>query len=243
MFNLEGNVALVTGASGGLGGAIAKALCEAGAKVALTGTRKSALDALTTDLGITARPFVCDLSSGEGAERLVEKVEEGFGPVDILVNNAGIVRDGLAIRMKDEDWASVIEVNLTAAFRLSRSALRGMLRRRKGRIVNVTSVSGITGNPGQANYAASKAGMIGMSKALALEVATRGVTVNCVAPGFIETAMTESIGEIARTELKKRIPVGRFGQPEEIAAAVLYLASPGASYVTGHTLVVSGGLV
>ncbi len=242
MFDLEDRVALVTGASGGIGGAIARALHQAGAAVALTGTRQPALQELADELGERAEWAVADLGGGGDATALVKQIEESLGPVDILVNNAGITRDGLALRMKDEDWQDVLDVNLTAAFRLVRAVLRGMMRRRSGRIINISSISGILGNPGQANYAAAKAGLIGMSKALALEVAGRGITVNCVAPGFIETAMTEALPEAVREEARERVPLGRFGAPADIGAAVVYLASDEAGYVTGHTLTVGGGL-
>ena len=242
MFDLEHRIALVTGASGGIGGAIARALHQAGASVALTGTRQPALQELADELGERAEWAVADLGGGGDATALVKQVEGSLGPIDILINNAGITRDGLALRMKDEDWQDVLNVNLTAAFRLARAVLRGMMRRRSGRIINITSISGILGNPGQANYAAAKAGLIGMSKALALEVAGRGITVNCVAPGFIETAMTEALPDTVREAALKRVPLGRFGAPAEIGAAVVYLASDEAGYVTGHTLIVGGGL-
>jgi 3-oxoacyl-[acyl-carrier protein] reductase len=242
MFSLDGRKALVTGASGGIGGAIARALHAAGATVTLAGTRKDALDALAADLGARAHVAVADLSSAEGADGLIKSVEAAMGGLDILVNNAGLTRDGLLLRMKDEDWQKVIDVNLTAAFRLSRGALRGMMKARFGRIISITSVVGTTGNAGQANYAASKAGLVGFSKALALEVASRNVTVNCVAPGFIVTAMTDVLNEDQRGKAIAEIPSGRFGEPADIAAAVLYLASDEASYVTGQTLHVNGGM-
>jgi 3-oxoacyl-[acyl-carrier protein] reductase len=242
MFDLGGKSALVTGASGGIGGAIARALHQAGARVVLAGTRRTALDDLAASLGERAFVATADLADGAAADALVKQAEEMSGQVDILVNNAGLTRDQLAVRMRDEDWQQVIEVDLTAAFRLSRAALRGMMRRRWGRIVSISSVVGVAGNPGQANYAAAKAGMIGMSKALAAEVASRGITVNCVAPGFIASAMTEKLGEEQRQRLSQLIPMGRMGTAEEVAACVLFLASDEARYVTGHTLNVNGGM-
>ncbi|HEY0522059.1 MAG TPA: 3-oxoacyl-[acyl-carrier-protein] reductase [Stellaceae bacterium] len=243
MFDFTGKTALVTGASGGIGGAIARALHRQGAAVVLTGTRRDALDRLAGELGGERVHVVpANLADPEAADALVKAAEAAAGQLDILVNNAGLTRDGLALRMKDEDWQAVLDVNLTAAFRLSRAALRGMMKRRAGRIVNITSVVGVTGNAGQANYAASKAGLIGMSKALAAEMAARGVTVNCVAPGFIETAMTDTLSEGQREAGTRAIPMGRFGKSEEVAAAVVYLASNEASYVTGHTLHVNGGM-
>jgi len=243
MFDLSGRTAFVTGASGGIGGAIARALAGQGAIVALGGTRAEPLEALAAELGDKARIVLADIGdrgATDGAFAAAEKALDG--KIDILVNNAGITRDQLALRMKDEDWDRVIEVNLTASFRLSRMALRGMMKRRWGRIIAITSVVGATGNPGQANYAASKAGMIGMSKALAAEVASRGITVNCVAPGFIDTAMTAVLTEEQNQRIAGNVPVGRLGLPAEIAAAVVYLASNEAGYVTGATLHVNGGL-
>jgi len=242
MFALDGKSALVTGASGGIGGAIARALHAAGARVMLAGTRQSALDALAAALGARAFVATADLGLADSADALVKAAEGAMGGLDILVNNAGLTRDGLALRMKDEDWQAVIDVDLTAAFRLSRAALRGMMRRRWGRIVSITSVVGATGNPGQANYAAAKAGLVGLSKALAAEVAARGITVNCVAPGFIATAMTDALAAEQRERLAGSIPMGRVGTPDEVAACVLFLASEEARYVTGHTLHVNGGL-
>jgi 3-oxoacyl-[acyl-carrier protein] reductase len=242
MFDLSGKSALVTGASGGIGGAIARALHRQGAKVVLAGTRRAALDALAGELGEGAHVATADLADPTAAEALVKAAEQAAGQLDILVNNAGITRDNLALRMKDEDWQVVIDVNLTAGFRLARAALRGMMKRRWGRIVGITSVVGVTGNAGQANYAAAKAGMIGMTKSLAAEIASRGVTVNCVAPGFIATAMTDALGEEQRQAAARAIPAGRFGAPEDVAAAVVYLASVEAGYVTGHTLHVNGGM-
>ncbi|MSO77161.1 MAG: 3-oxoacyl-[acyl-carrier-protein] reductase [Alphaproteobacteria bacterium] len=242
MFDLTGRRALVTGASGGIGRAIAEALYGQGAHVALTGTRGDALAAIAADLGERAHVLACDLADPVAAEGLVGRAEAAMGQVDILVNNAGITRDGLAVRMKDEDWQSVIDLNLTAGFRLARAALRPMMRRRHGRIIAITSIVGMTGNPGQANYAAAKAGMTGMTKALAQEVASRGITVNCLAPGFIETPMTEALGEAQRSQLLARIPMGRLGAGPDVAAAVVYLASDEAAYVTGQTLHVNGGM-
>ena len=243
MFDLTGKKALVTGASGGIGGAIARALHGAGAVVALTGTRQAALDELAASLAGRGHVLVADLADSAAAEDLVKRAEEAMGGLDILVNNAGLTRDTLLLRMKDEDWERVIEVNLTAGFRLARAALRGMMKRRFGRIIGIISVVGVAGNAGQANYAASKAGMIGFSKALAQEVASRSITVNCIAPGFIETAMTASLSEEIKTRMLAGIPVGRFGQAVEIAAATLYLASDEAAYMTGQTLHVNGGML
>ncbi len=242
MFDLSGRRALVTGASGGIGQAIARALHAQGATVALSGTRVAALDALKGALGDRAHVIAADLSTAEGAEALVKGSEAALGGIDVLINNAGVTRDGLMVRMKDEDWQQVLDLNLTAGFRLARAALRGMMKQRFGRIVGITSIVGATGNPGQANYAASKAGMVGFSKALAQEVAARGITVNCIAPGFIETAMTGALSEEQRTRILERIPGGRFGAVDEIAAAVVYLASTEAAYVTGQTLHINGGL-
>jgi 3-oxoacyl-[acyl-carrier protein] reductase len=243
MFDLSGRTALVTGASGGLGAAIARALYGAGAKVVLSGTRRPALDALAGELGSRSFVVVADLADAAATEGLL-KASEGAasGAVDILVNNAGLTRDQLAMRMKDEDWQKVIDVDLTAGFRLARAAMRGMMRQRWGRIIGITSVVGVTGNPGQANYAAAKAGMIGMSKALAAEVASRGITVNCVAPGFIATAMTEVLNDDQKGRIAGAVPMGRMGTPAEVAACVLFLASDEARYVTGHTLHVNGGM-
>ncbi len=242
MFDLSEKRALVTGASGGIGGAIAKSLHAAGASVALSGTRVDALQAVADDLGDRAHVTPADLSSAEGAEALINDATTVMGGVDILVNNAGLTRDQLAMRMKDEDWQTVLDVNLTAAFRLSRACLRGMMKARFGRIIGVTSVVGVTGNAGQTNYAASKAGMIGMSKSLAQEVASRGITVNCVAPGFIETAMTDVLSDDLKTKLLAGIPAGRLGHVNDIASACVYLASEEASYMTGQTLHVNGGM-
>jgi 3-oxoacyl-[acyl-carrier protein] reductase len=241
MFDLAGRGALVTGASGGIGAAIARALHRRGAVVLLAGRRREALDALTAELAERAHPLMADIAADGAAEALV-KAAEALAPVDILVNNAGITRDMLALRLKDADWQEVLDTNLTAAFRLSRAALRGMMRRRHGRIVSITSIVGVTGNPGQANYAAAKAGLIGMSKSLAAEVASRGITVNCVAPGFIDTAMTQALDEAQRAQLMARIPAGRLGVGADVAAAVVYLASDEAGWVTGQTLHVNGGM-
>jgi 3-oxoacyl-[acyl-carrier protein] reductase len=243
MFDLTGKNALVTGASGGIGGAIAKALHRQGANVALSGTRAEALEAVKAELGARAHIATCNLSDTASVEALPKAAEAALGgPIDILVNNAGITRDNLFMRMKDEEWDQVIAVNLTAAFRLSRAVLRGMMKKRWGRIISVTSVVGATGNPGQGNYAAAKAGLVGMSKSLAAEVASRNITVNCVAPGFVVTPMTDALTEEQKTALLARIPVGRFGQPGDIGAAVVYLASEEAGYVTGQTLHANGGM-
>jgi 3-oxoacyl-[acyl-carrier protein] reductase len=241
MFDLTGKCALVTGASGGIGGAVARALHGAGATVGLSGTRVAPLEALAAELGGRAHVLPCNLSEPAEVEGLMKRAAEAMGSVDILVNNAGITRDGLMMRMSDDDWAQVIDVNLTSSFRLCRAALRGMMKARWGRIINITSVVGTSGNPGQANYAAAKAGLTGLSKSLAQEVASRGITVNCVAPGLVETAMTEKLNDEQRARILADVPAGRMGQPEEIAAAVLYLASPEAGYVTGATLHVNGG--
>jgi 3-oxoacyl-[acyl-carrier protein] reductase len=242
MFDLSGKTALVTGASGGLGGAIAKALHGAGATVGLSGTRTEPLQALAEELGARAHVLPCNLSDAEAIAALPDQATQAMGGVDILVNNAGITKDNLFIRLSDEDWDRVIALNLTAAMRLSRGVVRGMMKSRWGRIVNVTSVVAAIGNPGQANYAAAKAGLTGMTKAIAAEVATRGITVNCVAPGFITTAMTDQLNDDQRSGLLRRVPMGRMGDPQEVAAAVLYLASPEAAYVTGATLHVNGGM-
>ena len=242
MFRLDGKAALVTGASGGIGAAIARALHAQGARVVLSGTRRDALDALAAELGEGAAACPADLRDPGAADALIAAAEAAFGPLHVLVNNAGLTRDGLALRMKDEDFALVLDLDLAAPFRLARAALRGMVRRRAGRIIGIGSVVGATGNAGQANYAAAKAGLMGLTKALAQEVASRGITVNLVAPGFIETAMTDALGEEQRKAAAGRIPLGRLGQPEDVAAAVLYLASDEAAWVTGATLHVNGGM-
>ena len=243
MFSLAGKTALVTGASGGIGAAVAKALHGAGATIAISGTRAAVLEELKAALGgERVHVVTCNLSSAEDVEKLIPAAEAAMGGLDILVNNAGITRDGLAMRMKDEDWQAVIDVNLTSSFRLARAAMKLMMKKRWGRIVSITSVVGVTGNPGQANYVASKAGLIGMSKSLAQELASRNVTVNCVAPGFIATAMTEALNDKQKEAILGRIPAGRMGSSGDIAAAVLYLASEEAGYVTGQTLHVNGGM-
>jgi len=242
MFDLSGKTALVTGASGGIGGAIARALHAQGAVVGLHGTRREALDTLAAELGERVHVLPANLSDPAAVEQLAKDAEAALGSIDILVNNAGLTRDGLVLRMKDEDWQTVLDVNLTAAFRLCRAAIKGQMKRRSGRIVNITSIVGVTGNPGQVNYAASKAGLIGMSKSLAQEVASRGITVNCVAPGFITSAMTDALNDDQKGKLLSGIPAGRMGSVEEIAAAVVYLASAEAAYVTGQTLHVNGGM-
>jgi 3-oxoacyl-[acyl-carrier protein] reductase len=242
MFDLAGMNALVTGATGGLGGAIAKALHAQGATVALSGTRAAALEALAGELGSRVHVLPCNLGDAAQVEALVPDAEKAMGQLDILVNNAGITRDGLFMRMKDEDWEQVLNVNLTSSFRLSRACLRGMMKRRFGRIVSITSVVGVTGNAGQGNYAASKAGMIGMSKSLAAEVASRNITVNCVAPGFISSPMTDVLNEKQKESIMATIPAGRLGEGNDVAAAVVYLASREAGYVTGQTLHVNGGM-
>jgi 3-oxoacyl-[acyl-carrier protein] reductase len=242
MFDLTGKAALVTGASGGIGGAVARALHAQGATVTLSGTRTGPLEALAAELGGRVHVLPCDLSDAAAVEALPKKAAEVMGAVDVLVNNAGITRDQLMMRMSDADWLAVLEVNLTSVMRLSRGVLRGMMKARWGRIVNVSSIVGVTGNPGQANYAAAKAGVIGMSKSLAAEVASRGITVNCVAPGFVATAMTDALNDEQKARLMGGIPAGRMGTSEEIAAAVVYLASTEAAYVTGQTLHVNGGM-
>ncbi len=242
MFDLTGKAALVTGASGGIGGAVARALHGAGATVGLTGTREGPLEELAGALGERAHVLPCDLSDAAAVEGLPKRAVAAMGGLDILVNNAGITRDNLFMRMSDAEWDEVLNVNLTSAFRLSRGALRGMMKARWGRIVNVGSVVGATGNAGQGNYAAAKAGLVGMSKSLASEVASRGVTVNVIAPGFVATAMTDKLSGDQREKILAQVPAGRMGEPAEIGAAALYLASPEAAYVTGAVLHVNGGL-
>jgi len=242
MFDLTGKNALVTGASGGIGAEIARRLHAAGAVVGVSGTRLDPLEALAAELGDRAHVLPCNLSDPEAVAALPKQAADAMGSVDILVNNAGITRDNLFMRMSDEEWQSVLDVNLTATMKLCRGVLRGMMKARWGRIVNISSVVGTTGNPGQGNYAAAKAGMVGMSKSLASEVASRGITVNAVAPGFIATAMTDKLSDDQKEKINTQIPAGRMGQPEEIAAAVLYLAAPEAAYVTGATLHVNGGM-
>jgi len=243
MFDLTGKTALVTGATGGIGAEIARALHAQGASVVLSGTREAVLQELAQSLGERASVASANLSDPGAVDGLVEKAEAAAGaPLDILVANAGITKDGLLLRMKDEDWEQVIKINLESYFRLARAALKGMMRRRYGRIIGITSVVGVTGNPGQANYAASKAGMIGFSKALGQEVASRGITVNCVAPGFIESPMTDALNEQQKTQILSTIPSGRLGAGADVAAACVYLASAEAGYVTGQTLHVNGGM-
>lgn len=242
MFDLSGKTALVTGATGGIGGAIARALHGQGAQVILSGTRAEALQALQSELGARSQALPCNLSDPAAVDGLFAQAESLAGDVHIVVSNAGVTRDGLLLRMKDEDWETVLKVNLEAYFRLARSALKTMMRRRGGRIIGITSVVGVTGNPGQTNYAASKAGMIGFSKALAQEVASRNITVNCVAPGFIASPMTDALNEQQRAAILGRIPAGRLGEGTDVAAACVYLASDEAAYVTGQTLHVNGGM-
>ncbi|MFZ5675158.1 MAG: 3-oxoacyl-[acyl-carrier-protein] reductase [Pseudomonadota bacterium] len=242
MFDLTGKTALVTGATGGIGAAIARILHRQGATVAISGTRAEVLEALKAELGERVHVLPCNLGNAEEVEKLVPAAETAMGSLDILVNNAGITRDGLAMRMKDDDWAQVLDVNLTASFRLSRAAMRGMMKRRYGRIIGITSVVGVTGNAGQANYAASKAGMIGMTKALAQELASRNVTVNCIAPGFIATPMTDALNDKQKEAIIAKVPAGRLGTSDDVAAAALYLASAEAAYMTGQTLHVNGGM-
>ena len=242
MLDFTGKTALITGASGGIGGAIARAFHRLGATVGLSDMRREGMDELAAEFGDRVHLFTCNLAESEAASGLADEAGKAMGRIDILVNNAGLTRDALALRMKDEDWQLVLDVNLTAAFRLARACLRPMMKQRVGRIVGIASIVGATGNPGQANYAASKGGMIAMSKSLAQEAASRGITVNCVAPGFIETPMTDALGEEQRQRLIARIPGGRLGTPEDVAAAVLFLASDEAAYVTGQTLHVNGGM-
>jgi len=242
MFELTGKKALVTGASGAIGGAIARVLHAQGAAVGLSGTRVDALEALATELGANAHVLPCDLSEADEVATLVERSEAAVGELDILVNNAGLTRDNLFARIADSDWDRVLAVNLTAAFKLSREALRGMVRRRNGRIISITSVVAITGNPGQSNYVAAKSGLAGMSKSLAQEVARRNVTINCVAPGFVGSAMTDALSENQRAMILDRVPAKRLGTPTDVAAAVAFLASDAASYITGQTIHVNGGM-
>ncbi|MGB1875872.1 MAG: 3-oxoacyl-[acyl-carrier-protein] reductase [Rhodospirillaceae bacterium] len=242
MFDLSGKTALVTGATGGIGGAIVRSLHSQGATVVVSGTREEVLAGLTSELGDRAHAVPCNLADTDAVESLIADAEASAGPLDILVNNAGITRDGLILRMKDEDFWDVIGVNLAVAFRLSRSAVKGMMKRRAGRIISITSVVGVTGNAGQVNYAASKAGLIGFTKSLAQEVASRGITANCVAPGFISTPMTDALNDQQRDAMMGAIPAGRFGDSEDVATAVAYLASNEAAYVTGQTLHVNGGM-
>lgn len=242
MFDLTGRNALVTGATGGIGGAIAQALHGAGATVTLSGTRQEKLDELAGTLGERTHSIACNLSDADAVGNLPKQAAEAMGSLDILINNAGITRDNLFMRMKDEEWDEVLRVNLTASFRLARASLRGMMKQRYGRIISITSVVGTMGNPGQSNYAASKAGTVGMTKSLAQEVASRNITVNCVAPGFIETPMTDDLPEAQKEALLGGIPVGRLGSPEDVAAGVLYLSSEEAAYVTGQTLHINGGM-
>jgi 3-oxoacyl-[acyl-carrier protein] reductase len=242
MFSLTNKLALVTGASGGIGGAIARAYHAQGAKLALSGTRREALEALNAELGGGHVVLTCDLKDAAAVDALVPQAEEALGGLDILVANAGVTKDGLILRMKDEDWDTVLKINLEGYFRLCRAAVKGMMKRRHGRIIGITSVVGVTGNPGQVNYAASKAGMIGFSKSLAQEVASRNITVNCIAPGFIASAMTDALNETQRGAILGRIPAGRLGEGSDVAAAAVYLASDSAGYVTGQTLHVNGGM-
>lgn len=247
MFDLSGKTALITGASGGIGGAIAKALHQQGATVGLNGRNVQALEKLAADISVNGGAdrcfiFASTLDTAEAADALVKLAEEKMGRIDILINNAGLTRDGLFMRMKDEDWQVVQDVNLTAPFRLIRAAVRGMMKRRFGRVINITSVVGVTGNPGQANYCASKAGMIGMTKSMAAEVANRGITMNCVAPGFIATAMTDALNDEQKARINATIPAGAMGLPEDIAAACVYLAADEAGYMTGQTLHINGGM-
>jgi 3-oxoacyl-[acyl-carrier protein] reductase len=242
MFSLAGRSALVTGATGGIGGAIARTLHGAGAAVAISGTNAAKLDQLAFELKERVQILPCNLADRAAVQKLASDAEAKLGQLDILVNNAGVTRDNIFMRMKDEEWDQVLAVDLTSAFVLSRTALRGMMRRQWGRVINITSISGVLGNPGQANYAAAKAGMIGMTKSLAREVATRGITANCIAPGFIKTPMTDALTEKQVEQIMAIIPSGRFGVPEDIAAATLYLASEEAKYVTGQTLHINGGM-
>lgn len=243
MFDLSGKRALVTGASGGIGSAIAKALSRQGAEVALSGTRVGALEEVAKDISGKKHILPCNLSDLDSVERLVPQAEDAMGGIDILINNAGMTRDNLFMRMKDEEWDDVLAINLTAPFHLTRAAIKGMMKRRFGRIISITSVVGVVGNPGQGNYAASKAGLAGMSKALAYEVASRGITVNTIAPGFIASAMTDELNDKQQETILQKVPAGRLGTADEIASAAVYLSTEGAAYITGHTLNVNGGMV
>lgn len=242
MFDLSGKTALITGASGGIGGAIAKSLHAQGATVILNGRNEEALNKLASDIGDNCHVVIGALDTAEAADAVIKEAEAKTGQIDILVNNAGLTKDNLFMRMKDEDWQIVQDVNLTAPFRLIRSVIKGMMKRKSGRIINITSVVGVTGNPGQANYCASKAGMIGMTKSMAQEVAARGITMNCVAPGFIATAMTDALNDDQKSKIDATIPAGKMGSPDDIASAVVYLASNEAGYMTGQTLHVNGGM-
>jgi 3-oxoacyl-[acyl-carrier protein] reductase len=242
MFSLANKIALITGASGGIGSAVAKSFKEAGAKLAVSGSNEEKLKSFASELGEGVIPIACNLSDFASVDALIKDAEEKLGGLDILVCNAGVTKDNLALRMKDEEWQQVIDINLTASFRLARAAIKGMLKRRAGRIIFVTSVVGWTGNPGQANYCASKAGLTGMAKSLAQEVASRGITINCIAPGFIATKMTDALNDEQKARINQNIPLGRMGEAEEIAAGALYLASDSASYITGQTLHINGGL-
>lgn len=242
MFDLTGKKALVTGATGGIGGAISKALHAHGAHVGISGRNEEKLKALAAELGSNVSILPADLSKSEGIDGLVKAAEEAMGQIDILVNNAGLTRDNLSMRMKDEEWQEVIDVNLTATFKLAKAVQRGMMKRRDGRIINIASIVGVTGNPGQCNYVASKAGMIGWSKAMAQEIASRGITINCIAPGFIATAMTDALNDDQKATINAKIPAGKMGSSEDIAAAAVYLASSEAQYVTGQTIHVNGGM-
>jgi len=242
MFDLTGKAALVTGATGGIGGEIAKALHAQGAHVGISGRNTDKLEALAKELGDRVSVLTADLSSDEAVTELVKRAEEQMGQIDILVNNAGLTRDNLSMRMKDDEWQDVIDVNLTAPFKLAKAVQRGMMKRRSGRIINISSVVGVTGNPGQCNYVASKAGMIGWSKAMAQEIASRGITVNCIAPGFIATAMTEALTDDQKSKINSTIPAGKMGASNDIASAAVYLASDEAGYITGQTIHVNGGM-